>query len=76
MTRLWKRIRVPMWGSLLLGVLLVGCASDPVEPAEPDAILESPQAPEPVTGTPNAPPFGAPRAKVVPGEVVDPEESD
>jgi hypothetical protein len=63
-----------LFGVLLLaGSLLVGCGSEeknstPVE--DQQAVVE-----EPISGAPDSPPLGAPRAKLSPGELI-PEEED
>ena len=76
MNRLFGRSRVSVLASLALGLgLLVGCSGDDPEAAgaareEPEVLVK-----EPVQGVPNAPPFGAPREKLSPGEHV-PEDTD
>ncbi len=53
-------------------LLLLGCESGPESPEapKPDPVVE-----EPITGVPDAPPLGAPRAKLTPGELtLDDEE--
>jgi hypothetical protein len=61
-------------GALLLAgsFLLIGCGSEEKDPGveEPEVVVE-----EPVSGIPDAPPLGSPRAKLSPGELI-PEEED
>ena len=57
---------------LASSLLAVGCGSEQTAPEGPDP---DPVVEEPITGTPDAPPLGAPRAKLSPGELT-PEEDE
>lgn len=64
-----------MWAGLTVGLgLLVGCAGDAPQAADSSDEDQEVRVKEPVQGVPNAPPFGSPREKLSPGEIVTGEE--
>ncbi len=64
------------WLASLLPLALMACASQDEEGEEPPPPEQALDLKEPSSGLPDAPPLGAPHAKLAPEEVLKPDEED